>query len=36
MLFQRIYDEGLSQASHFIGCQKQGVAVLPRDVVNAF
>ena len=28
MLFQRIYDEGLSQASYFIGCQKQGVAAV--------
>ena len=28
MLFQRIYEEGLSQASYFIGCQKQGVAAV--------
>ncbi|MEX3610829.1 rhodanese-like domain-containing protein [Rothia sp. LK2588] len=28
MLFERIYEEGLSQASYFIGCQKKGTAVV--------
>lgn len=28
MLFERIYDEGLAQASYFIGCQRQGQAMV--------
>lgn len=28
MLFERIYEEGLSQTSYFIGCQKEGVAIV--------
>lgn len=28
MLFERIYDEGLAQASYFIGCQRQGQAIV--------
>ena len=28
MLFERIYEEGLSQASYFIGCQKEGTAIV--------
>lgn len=28
MLFERIYEEGLSQASYFIGCQREGTAIV--------
>jgi hydroxyacylglutathione hydrolase len=28
MLFQRIYDEDLAQASYFIGCQASGEALV--------
>lgn len=28
MLFERIYDEGLAQASYFVGCQRQGQAIV--------
>lgn len=28
MLLERIYDEDLSQASYFIGCQSQSVALV--------
>ena len=28
MLIERIYDEGLAQASYFIGCQAKGEALV--------
>lgn len=28
MLFERIYEEGLAQASYFIGCQRKGQAIV--------
>lgn len=28
MLFERIYEEGLAQASYFIGCQREGKAIV--------
>ncbi|MFL0503367.1 rhodanese-like domain-containing protein [Kocuria rhizophila] len=38
MLFQRIYEEGLSQASYFIGCQKHGIAAVvdPRRDIQVY
>lgn len=38
MLFQRIYDEDLAQASYFIGCQQAGTAVVvdPRRDVGVY
>ncbi|MDH4058785.1 MAG: MBL fold metallo-hydrolase, partial [Cyclobacteriaceae bacterium] len=35
MYFQHVYDKSLAQASYFIGCQKEGVAIVidpKRDV----
>ncbi|QIN84735.1 MBL fold metallo-hydrolase [Rubrobacter tropicus] len=38
MLFERIYDEDLAQASYFIGCQRAGTAVVvdPRRDVGVY
>ena len=38
MYFNRIYDEGLAQASYIVGCQQQGTAVVvdPRRDVQVY
>ena len=38
MLLERIYDEDLSQASYFIGCQSQSVALVvdPRRDIQVY
>lgn len=38
MYFQRIYDEGLAQASYLVGCQEEGTAVVvdPRRDVEVY
>ncbi len=38
MYFQRIYDEGLAQASYLVGCQKEGTAIVvdPRRDVQVY
>ena len=38
MLFERIYDEDLAQASYFIGCQATGEAIVvdPRRDARAY
>jgi hydroxyacylglutathione hydrolase len=38
MLFERIYEEGLAQASYFIGCQREGTAVVvdPRRDIQVY
>ncbi|WP_027881181.1 MBL fold metallo-hydrolase [Meiothermus rufus] len=38
MLFKQIYEEGLAQASYFIGCQSQGTAIVidPRRDIQVY
>ncbi|GAA1349662.1 MBL fold metallo-hydrolase [Falsarthrobacter nasiphocae] len=38
MLFERIYEEGLAQASYFIGCQREGKAIVvdPRRDIQVY